>query len=537
MSQATPELLVTNAGLEVATFAMPEGPYIHIVGFKIGSAYGYEPSASQTDLQGTILYSGQATSWDNIGNGILDIVMTLPPEAGPFQFGEVGLYLADSSGNFSDQSVLFAVAVFDDLQTKFSSLGTNVVSSYTFHCLLKLQQSTAVFQIDTLNGTPSVVDQFCWSDVYPPGVSANPDVPLYNMRELSPNGDASVLVNASDATWTLNGGPYYQYKKVSTNDNTFAVQNASASWIEFASTDLMPHDLSNNNRRFVIRTAEGFFRSVFSVVTSGSNYRFNLNVTNDGTYNNYPLPTVPAVGSGCTIYRDDLAGMGKIYYEQIIDPPSVALATIGNPGLATAGSGLTIQTAGTISAFGLLQSPSQNTGRVLTSSDDLNNAALASGLYATFGSIYGRPANMPQALDCTIWIHNTVGGGGGSDVTQLAFPMNNAGGDANGIGGAPVYWRQGYTTGGGTTANTWTAWQPFIMPNKTSQITYSQISGIPFNLGDLYTYIIIANPVTAGNTIQNPQVRFNGPVQPGTWRSHGEYSSGSDIFTLVFRIL
>lgn len=425
----TPLLLITDAGLAAASIAMPEGPYIHITGFEIGSGFGYTPQPTDTGLNGNLLFSGVPSSYQNIGNNTLNIICEIPPDAGPFDFGEVALFL--------DGGVMFAKAVFDTPQTKFSSLGTNVVSSYTLNCLIKLQQSTAVFQIDTNNGPPAVFEIFQWSDVFPPGVSANPDIPLYLVRENNEYSDSTILQNTDDAHWTVGSNGYNQYE-TSTHLQTFPVANSSTTWVEVLATLCHPADLTTVNRRFLIETADGFFRSVLSVVVSGANYRFNLNTTNDGTYNNVPLLSPPPVASLIKIFRDDQAG-GQIYYSQIVDPPAIAPATAGVPGLATAGQGLYIQSAGLIAAQGLLHSPGQNTGRFLTNSDDLNNLNLLSGMYAVLSGSFGFPANAPQAIDGEVWVQNY---GPGNDITQMYYPTGAGGGTAGtGAGGAPIFWR------------------------------------------------------------------------------------------------
>lgn len=342
----TPMLLITNGGLAAASVAAPEGPYIHITYFEIGSGYGYTPTASQTGITGSLLYGGPTTpptTYKSIGNNILDIVCNIPPDAGPWQFGEVALFLADGT--------MFAIAVFDTPQTKFSSLGTNVVSSYELNCLIKLQQSTAVFQIDTALGPPAVLDIYQWSDVYPANVSANPDIPLYLVHELNHRGDSTLLQQTSKAYWSLSTG-YKLYSPKGTNGTFFTVQASSTSWVEVAASQCHTLDVTTtSNREFVVETANGFFRSVSSVVTSGGNYRFNLNVTNDGTYNNFPLGSAPPVGSGIRILRSDQEG-GSIYYSQIVDPPAgytLPAATTTTLGGIIVGSNLSITPSGVLS--------------------------------------------------------------------------------------------------------------------------------------------------------------------------------------------
>lgn len=497
----------------MASVATPEGPWIHITSFEVGSAYGYDPQRTDAGLNGNLLFTGVPTSYEYIGNNTLNIICEIPVDAGPFQFGEVALYL--------DGGTMFAKGVFDEPQTKYSSLGTNVVSSYTFNCLLKLQQSVAVFQIDTINAPPTVLDIYQWSDVYPPGVSANPDVPLYVVRELSPTGDSSLLQNSSDSFWTL-GTTYFQV------NNAAAVANSSTTWVEFSAFLFSAAALASVNRQWVLETPDGFFRSVSGVVTSGANYRFNLNVSNDGTYNNIPLLNAPPVGSNCRLYSSTQTGL-SIYYSQIIDPPpatpSPPLATVGTPGLAYGGSGLMMPQPGVITAAGLLQGPpdggtTAGTGRRLTSADDLNNTALNSGLYVTSVGATGLPANWPApGWDGILQVVNY------GTITQTYYPEGMGGASGTGVGGYPIYYRS-YDN----TQQAWSAWFPVSMPGKqgNAAITVNSIGYVAF---------IVLN----GDSSQSkPEGTLMGlPGRPGTWLSNtynGPVGAAADYWAVWTRV-
>lgn len=345
----TPLFLITDLGLAVASVAKPQGPYIHITSFKIGSGFGYTPQETDPGLNGNLLFTGQPTTYSNIGNNTIDIVLQIPPEAGPFDFGEVGVFLEDGT--------MFAKAVFDTPQTKFSSLGTNVVNSYTFHCLLKLQQSVSVFQIDTNNGPPAVWEVFNWSDVFPPGISANPDIPLTMVRELNEYGDSSLLTNTSDAYWTLDSTSYKRYM-ANGGGSTFPVANSTTGSIQIARGHFREEDVTLVNRRFLIQTADGFFRSVSQVADGGANFLLTLN--------GVPLLNAPPVGSNITIYRDD-QDSGSIYYSQIIDPPPpyvLPVATTTTLGGVKQGANVTIAGDGTLSVAPPYVLPIANGGQL-----------------------------------------------------------------------------------------------------------------------------------------------------------------------------
>jgi hypothetical protein len=401
MSDATPQFLITNAGLAVASVATPTGPWINITSFQVGSAYGYTPQVTDTGLNGNLLYQGAPTAYQSVGNNTIDIICDIPPDAGPFEFGEVGIFLEDGT--------MFAKAVFDSPQTKFSALGTNVVSSYTFNCLLKLQQSVAVFQITTNNGPPSVFEVYNWSDVFPPGISANPDIPLYLIRELSESGDSTLLQNSTDELWTI-GTTYNPYLN-KTGEPGFPVVNATTTWVQIAANQLNTNDITTVNRRYVLRTPDGYFRSVLSIIdVGGGNYQLNLNCNNDGTYTNTPLPVAPQVGSHVYLFID-----GRFSYNNMIGPPPV-----------TAGPGLYSVNSSTLGAAGLLHYPSQNTGTVITTDDQLDNPSLPSGVYYTTVPRSGLSANkIPGTAPGTIIVQNLFNSANIQSVSQTFYPTGS----------------------------------------------------------------------------------------------------------------
>jgi len=513
-SIATPQFLITNLGLAVASTASPTGPWISITSFQIGDGYGYTPDINDIGLNGNLLFEGTPTSYENVGNNTINIICDIPPNAGPFNFGEVALFLSDGT--------MFAKAVFDTPQTKYSSLGSGVATSYTLNCLLKLQQSVAVFQITTLCGPPSVWEAYSWSEVYPPGQSANPDIPLTMVRELSPFFGNTLLQPSASTIWTVTN-EYNPYYNVAIGSSYYPVMASSTSWIEVPASHCHSSDLSAPNRRFLILTPEGYLRSVSSVVSSGTNYRFNLNVTNDGTYNNYPLPVAPSPsGEYIRIYRCDQAG-GTLFYNQIVDPPAQPpLAQNNVPGLAYGSLGIFVQN-GAIQAAGLLHAPSQNTGRILTGSDDLNSTAFASGVYTTASATYGFPANMPYAWDGNIVI---IAYG---DYTQIYYPQSTGGGDAQGNNGVPIAYRS-------WTGSSWTSWFPLLMGGKqggtglwsTSNFNPLTVNGIGY----------VAFIVLQGNSSQAaPEGTVRSlPGRPGTWLSNGTASAASDYWNVWVRI-
>ena len=414
---ATPLLIVTDVGLAIASTATPTGPYIHIVGFKLGSAYGYEANRSDTSLNGNILFEGVPSAYQNVGDNTIDIICRLPPAAGPFEYGELGLYVEDSNGD----EVLFAKAVWDYPQTKSSSLGTNVNSQSTFHCLLKLQQSIAVFKVDVTQQV-AVWEVDKWSDVIVPSLSANPEVPLVLVRELDQFNNSSLLQTSQPLQdeWTVgtNYERLIQSTTVGANLSSITIGSGIPAW-KFA---------SYQDRQFVVEIAglNSPFRSVGAVAVVGSNLRLDLNPD--------PLPEIPANGTQVTVYEN-------------VNYPRVTLGDRTNLGIVRAGNGIAVPSAGVFEAYGLLHG-APGTGRELTSSDTVDDWTLPSGEYnVNTGS---RPSGLPTT---------TYAGGRfrqshfQNHVCQEFFPWWNTGDPGGGINGYP-YWRM-YSIN----LNQWTPWR------------------------------------------------------------------------------
>lgn len=146
---ATP-FIITTAGMAAASTAGSGGPKIDITQFKIGSGVNYTPLASHTGLNGSTLYTGDIRSATPYNNDTMDIIIQMPGSVGPFEFGEIALYMP---GN-----VMFAKCAYTTLQSKLSSAATGVGSVWTIHALIKLADASALFNFtyNTITSIPIV---------------------------------------------------------------------------------------------------------------------------------------------------------------------------------------------------------------------------------------------------------------------------------------------------------------------------------------------------------------------------------------------
>ncbi len=278
-----PKFVATTLGLAVASQATPVGPFVHVVGFRVGSAFGYEPQPEDTGLNGTLLYQGVPLTYEYVGDNTINVLCRIDARAGPFDFGEVCIDLAGG--------IMFAKAAFTEPQKKYTSLNTNVQSTYTFNALLKLQQSVAVFKIDTFGSPPDVWRVDRWADVYPPALSANPGIPCILVQEPDVNGNTSLIHQAGASHWSVGTNYEIIFKGMadSITPSQVVVSNsllANNSYVPFASY------ATTTNREYVIETADGYLRSVNNctgTTNAGGAQTFTLNDPFSATPNQGPV--------------------------------------------------------------------------------------------------------------------------------------------------------------------------------------------------------------------------------------------------------
>jgi hypothetical protein len=188
---AGPIFKITQVGLDAASIATPTGPFIEIASYKIGSGYNYTPVVGDTDIHGALLHSGIPSSYSINSSGFIDIVMVMDIDVGPFQFGEIGLYL--QSGE------LFALAAFETLQQKLVAGENQVGSRWKIHGLIKLAESAAIIDVTVEN-----INQLLEIDSYPNVARPLDQLTDANAIIVHDNDDfgaPSFAVRKSDSEW------------------------------------------------------------------------------------------------------------------------------------------------------------------------------------------------------------------------------------------------------------------------------------------------------------------------------------------------
>ena len=136
------KFVVTDAGLSAAQRARANGYQISLTQFKVGSAYNYNPSSSDTSLHGTELHTGGISGFAIIDPNTVQYTCIMDQDVGTFSYGEIGLYLEDGT--------LFALAAQPRVTEKLRGGPSSAGNKVAIEAQLKLTQAEAIFNFDVL---------------------------------------------------------------------------------------------------------------------------------------------------------------------------------------------------------------------------------------------------------------------------------------------------------------------------------------------------------------------------------------------------
>jgi Peptidase_G2, IMC autoproteolytic cleavage domain/Phage tail-collar fibre protein len=90
--------VLTNAGITKIDTNFANATTFAISYFKIGDAFNFTPVASDTNIHGSLVYTGTAASilFDTVSSNQITIKVILEENVGPFQIGNIGLYSSDN---------------------------------------------------------------------------------------------------------------------------------------------------------------------------------------------------------------------------------------------------------------------------------------------------------------------------------------------------------------------------------------------------------------------------------------------------------
>lgn len=111
------QIAITDIGTNAAIAVMEGGYKLSVATFKLGDAFGYTPLQSDTALHGATVYTAAITEIIKTNPKEVTFKVVLGSNVGPFNYGEIGLYLATGE--------LFALVTLDTLRSKQATTGAD----------------------------------------------------------------------------------------------------------------------------------------------------------------------------------------------------------------------------------------------------------------------------------------------------------------------------------------------------------------------------------------------------------------------------
>lgn len=317
--------VITNVGLEKAAQANEKGLIVTIAKFAVGDAYDYTPSVSDTKIHGNTLYTSTPTSYKYVGDKTIQIMCTLPDTAGPFSWGEIGLYL--------DSGELFALASLPKPQNKYSSLESDIASSVTFYCYITLTYDKVSITIDYGSSeysisTVEILDVYRWSAVKKPS-DVQQGISELIVHENSPIGNPTLLLKSDSEKWTIAS----TYTPIWTNIIPVASTNT---YLEFdvSRSNLPTSAASSVSNEYIAQFPDGTFASFSKVELVSSNTRLRFTYVD-------PLEKPRDLESQIVFYRAfvtetedsdpidiNTGTVGTLPYSRISGAPDISAASI-----------------------------------------------------------------------------------------------------------------------------------------------------------------------------------------------------------------
>ena len=256
------QFVVTNAGIEAAINAEQQGLKIVVSHFTIGSGYGYTPTVNDVDLHGNMLYRGEPTKYRYVNPNTRLFVCNLPPDIGPFEFGEIGLWL--------DSGVLFALCAFDAPIPKYSSIESTISSSVTFNCILTLAQGMSSVTLnyeDNPQAGNEIENISSWLEVTEPSNMYSEITRELIVGQLDNQGNQTLLIrDTTNDRWNI-ASNYYPVV------NHAEMVNLSELYVDISQS--LIYTITETRNYYLLQFAYNTFR-VATASKVGSNIRFTF---------------------------------------------------------------------------------------------------------------------------------------------------------------------------------------------------------------------------------------------------------------------
>ncbi len=264
------EFVITQVGLNNSTSAaQPGGVLVKLPTFKLGAGTGYSPTKTDTALHGSVVYTGTVTGFVRQGDGSMLVTCVVPPDAGPFTFGEVGIY--------TDAGDLFALACLVDPITKVGGLNSGFGATYTFNGLLKLGAGAVTIDLDALGPTNFPVQYVpLWSDLEPAPLTG-PQLYFSIVSQVDNKGDYGMAVrNSITGKWSIQSN-YHAVRPTATITsvavNKSYVLISKSDWLELCPGDTSLVKAAATS--FIVQSPNGYM-CMATASAAGANVQFTF---------------------------------------------------------------------------------------------------------------------------------------------------------------------------------------------------------------------------------------------------------------------
>jgi hypothetical protein len=207
------QFITTTAGQNL--FQTATQPPV-LTSFKLGSNFNYVPTASQNDVQGSVVFTGTPSSPIVVENNLVKYIIKLDREVGDFQFGEVGLFFG---------TTMVAIAAVAPRISKTAGSGGNVGNEIILDCYISTVGTSYAVYAEQGNSEGALdILQFPSIDALPNAQTAASNIAIVP----SPSGQGNTLCTAFAGQWTFSN--YIEVKSTGvingTGVGTLTVTNA-----------------------------------------------------------------------------------------------------------------------------------------------------------------------------------------------------------------------------------------------------------------------------------------------------------------------
>jgi len=352
-------VVLTTAGQ--ALLEANQGP-VTVDSYKLGSAFGYIPEPADTNIHGTLIFSGVPSSPLLVNANVVKYSIFLDYNLGPFNFGEVGLFVG---------TTLFALATGDELIPKIPISSGATGNAIRIDEYLSVVETNYEMWLDLIPSNNEFQMAILASpDQLPPSATAVPNA--YIISGASAQQSAFEAYTDRNGLWNFDA---YQYA----NQAVATIVSSTAQSVTINLSDYLdsfsPAYFGQIILQFNTGALYSICRYVLSVVKSGSTATLNFQS---------PIMQQPVAGDTFVIF-------GRQALSTTI--PNIPIASHTQLGAVVIGDTLTVDITGLIdvdpTAFPVV-SVNGKTGAVDLTATDITGLATVA-ITGQYSDLIGAP--------------------------------------------------------------------------------------------------------------------------------------------------